>query len=170
MAKGKPGRPSAYRPEILAQVKKACEAGFTDRELAELLKVSEQTINTWKIEHPEFSLALKNGKDVPDERVERSLYHRATGYSFEAVKIFMPAGASEPVYAPYTEHVPPDTTAMIFWLKNRRPETWRDKRDVDVNHSGEITHRSAAISALDELLEDAARGRADSPRTDPLPN
>ena len=53
-------------------------------------------------------------------RVERSLYERANGYSYDAVKIFMPAGAKKPVYAPYIEHVPPDVTAAIFWLKNRR--------------------------------------------------
>ena len=56
----------------------------------------------------------------------RSLYHKAIGYSYDAVKIFMPAGATEPVYAPYREHVPPDTTACIFWLKNRRQQEWRD--------------------------------------------
>jgi hypothetical protein len=51
---------------------------------------------------------------------------RANGYSYDAVKIFMPAGAKKPVYAPYREHVPPDTTAAIFWLKNRDPAHWRD--------------------------------------------
>ena len=51
---------------------------------------------------------------------------RANGYTYDAVKIFMPAGAKKPVYAPYREHVPPDTTAAIFWLKNRDPAHWRD--------------------------------------------
>jgi hypothetical protein len=51
---------------------------------------------------------------------------RANGYSYDAVKIFMPAGAKKPVYAPYVEHVPPDVTAGIFWLKNRDPAHWRD--------------------------------------------
>ena len=55
-----------------------------------------------------------------------SLYERANGYTYDAVKIFMPAGAKKPVYAPYIEHVPPDTTACIFWLKNRDPARWRD--------------------------------------------
>lgn len=55
------------------------------------------------------------------------MYHKAVGYSYDTTKIFMPAGAKEPVYAPYREHVPPDTTACIFWLKNRRPAQWRDK-------------------------------------------
>jgi hypothetical protein len=51
--------------------------------------------------------------------VAEKLYHRACGYSREAVKIFMPAGAEAPIYAPYTEHYPPDTTAALRWLQNR---------------------------------------------------
>src|ERR1700719_3308547 len=53
-----------------------------------------------------------------------------SGYNYEAVKIFMPAGAKKPVYAPYVEHMPPDTTACIFWMKNRMPEKWRDVQNV----------------------------------------
>jgi hypothetical protein len=59
------------------------------------------------------------------------LYERANGYSYDAVKIFMPAGAKKPVYAPYVEHMPPDVTACIFWMKNRMPERWRDVQNVD---------------------------------------
>ena len=80
--------------------------------------------------------ATKKGKEVADDRVEDRLFHRAMGYSYDAVKIFMPAGADEPVYAPYVEHVPPDTGAAIFWLKNRRG--WRDK--VDTEHTGSVTY------------------------------
>jgi hypothetical protein len=61
-----------------------------------------------------------------DERVKRSLYMRAVGYSYDSVKIFMPAGAKKPIYAPYVEDVPPDVTASIFWMKNRDPAEWRD--------------------------------------------
>jgi hypothetical protein len=70
-------------------------------------------------------------KAEADSRVERSLYERANGYTYDAVKIFMPAGAKKPVYAPYREHVPPDTTAAIFWLKNRDPARWRDAWQVE---------------------------------------
>jgi hypothetical protein len=64
-------------------------------------------------------------------RVERSLYERAVGYSYEAVKIFMPANRSKPVYAKYIEHVPPDVTAGIFWMKNRDPQHWRDSQQLE---------------------------------------
>jgi hypothetical protein len=61
-----------------------------------------------------FAEALKIGKTEADDRVERSLYQRAVGCTYSAVKIFMPAGANKPVIVPYEEHVPPDVTAGIF--------------------------------------------------------
>ena len=64
-------------------------------------------------------------------RVERSLYERANGYSYDAVKIFMPAGAKEPVIVHYTEHCPPDVGAAFIWLKNRDPDRWRDVQNVE---------------------------------------
>jgi hypothetical protein len=90
--------------------------------------------------------ALKSGKEIPDSKVEHSLFERATGYNHEAVKIFMPAKSKSPIYAPYTEHYAPDPTSMIFWLKNRRPDRWRDK--VDLEHSGKIITQPADLSKL----------------------
>jgi len=80
---------------------------------------------------PDFLAALKVGKQEADERMQRSLYMRGVGYSYDAVKIFMPAGARKPIYAPYVEHVPPDPTSAIFWLKNRDPAHWRDAWQLD---------------------------------------
>ncbi|HEY1217101.1 MAG TPA: hypothetical protein VGE93_26030 [Bryobacteraceae bacterium] len=128
------GRPSSYKPEYAEQAVKLCQLGATDAELADFFKVTTVTIWRWQSAHVEFCNALKRGKEAADERVERSLYARATGYTHEAVKIFMPAGAKKPVYAPYQEHVPPDVTAQIFWLKNRRRDEWRDKQEHE--HTG----------------------------------
>jgi hypothetical protein len=64
-------------------------------------------------------------------RTSRSLYERANGYNCEAVKIFMPAGSKQTVVVHYVEHMPPDVTAGIFWLKNRDPENWRDVQNVN---------------------------------------
>lgn len=124
------GRPTAYKPEFAVQAVKLCELGATDVDLADFFGVDVRTVYRWKLNNPEFCQALKSGKEAADERVERSLYHKAVGYTHDAVKIFMPANAAAPVYAPYREHVPPDTTAGIFWLKNRRPDMWRDKTEV----------------------------------------
>src|SRR5690348_1824657 len=103
------GRPTVYKPEFVEQARKLCVLGATDVELADFFEVTVTTLNRWKSLYPEFCASIKSGKDVSDERVERSLYHKAVGYSHDAVKIFMPAGASEPVYAPYREQVAPDT-------------------------------------------------------------
>src|SRR5690606_38343155 len=124
--------------------------------------VSIRTVDSWKVAHAEFLQALKAGKDEADNRVERSLYQRATGYSYDAVKIFMPAGAKAPVYAEYREHCPPDTTACIFWLKNRRREQWRDKVDHEVAgpNGGAIPVATVDPSKLsDATLQELLRAR-----------
>lgn len=131
------GRPTDYRPEFVEQARARCAKGATNAELAEFFGVSLQTLHNWRGCHPEFVDALKVGKAEADDRVEQSLYARAMGYSFPAVKIFMPAGADAPVYAPYIEHIPPDATSMIFWLKNRRPAEWREKQEI--KHGGTVT-------------------------------
>jgi len=125
------GRPSDFKPEFIDQAKKACELGATDADLAEFFKVDVRTIYRWKHEHPDFCQALKHGKDVADQMVEQSLFRKATGYSHAATKIFQYEGA--PVTVDYTEHTPPDTTACIFWLKNRKPKEWRDR----IEHAGD---------------------------------
>src|SRR5215203_579552 len=114
-----------YNLEYAAQAEKACQAGFTDQELADLFGVSVSTINAWKTRHVDFLQALKRGKTEADDRVERALYHRAVGYSHEVEKPMVIDKAVRIVT--YTERMPPDTTACNFWLKNRNPEEWRDK-------------------------------------------
>lgn len=126
----KAGRPTDYRPEYVAQAVKLCELGATDIELADFFGVATSTLYLWKSKFPKFSEALKLGKDAADQRVERSLYAKATGYTFDSVKIMQNGG--EPVIIPYREHVAPDTTAAIFWLKNRRRDEWRDKIDHEL--------------------------------------
>jgi hypothetical protein len=118
------GRPSKYKPEYAVTAAKLCELGATDEDIAEAFNVTLRSIYRWKADYPEFCHALKVGKGKPDDRVERSLYLRAVGYSYDASKIAVYRG--RPVIVPYREHVPPDTTAAIFWLKNRRADEWRE--------------------------------------------
>lgn len=125
------GRPSEYRDDYARQAEKLCLLGATDQELADFFEVDVRTIYRWKHDHDGFCQAIKGGKDVADERVERSLYQRAVGYEQDEVKIFMPASASAPVYAPFRAKIAPDVTAAIFWLKNRRKDDWRDKQELD---------------------------------------
>lgn len=131
-------RPSSYRPEYVDLVMKLSRLGLTDDQMADVIGVARSTFAKWKGEHPEFSDALKQGKSIADANVADRLYQRAMGYSHPAVKILAVAvgnnGGSEVQEVPYVEHYPPDTTAAIFWLKNRRPDLWRDR--VQNEHSG----------------------------------
>ncbi len=124
------GRPSDYEPEFADQARKLCKLGATDVDLADFFQVSSRTIPRWAAAHDEFCQALKAGKESADDRVERSLYHKAVGYSFDALHFSSFQGAV--TETPYREHVPPDTTAGIFWLKNRRQKEWRDR----IEHTG----------------------------------
>ncbi len=128
------GRPSKFKPEFSEQARKLCLLGATDQEIADFFEVEVRTIYRWKAENNQFCQALKAGKAEADDRVERSLYQQAIGYEQDEVKIFMPANAEAPVYAPYRARIAPNVTAAIFWLKNRKKEDWRDK--LDHEHSG----------------------------------
>lgn len=142
------GRPTEYKPEYCVQVEKLCKLGATDKEIADFFEVTEQTINNWKSDFPEFFESIKKGKIVADAEIASSLYHRAKGYSHDAVKIFPSGGESDdgkgnkvkgPLIVPYVEHYPPDTVAAIFWLKNRQKDKWRDKQEVDVRTPEGVT-------------------------------
>jgi len=121
------GRPPKYQASFATQAGKLCALGATNADLADFFDVSIRTIERWSSEHDEFCRALKAAKEEADTKVERSLYERAVGYSFDSEKVFQYQG--EIVRAKTREHCPPDTTAQIFWLKNRQPEKWRDKQD-----------------------------------------
>ena len=133
-----------YKPEYAETAKAMCELGATDRDLAALFHVSIVSIWNWQAAHPEFFEALKRGKEAADERVERSLYMRAVGYSYESEKIFCNEGIVTRV--PYVEHVAPDPTSCIFWLKNRRASEWRDVHKIDHAHAHRLDLHGGAMT------------------------
>lgn len=163
------GRPTSYKPEFAEQATKLCQLGATDADLADFFKVNTTTIWRWRSAHEEFCNALKQGKETADSLVERSLYQRAMGYSFDTEKIFQFQG--EVIRAPVREHVPPDTTAAIFWLKNRRAEAWRDQSNINVRHD-HSTLSDAEIDARLEVIrrEEAAGGKAASKQASGKPH
>lgn len=128
------GRPSKYLPEYAEQAEKLCALGATDIEIADFFKVDVRTFYRWMAEHDKFCQSVKAAKEVADKRVVRSLYERATGYERDEVDIRVVNG--EIVETPIRKFYPPDPTSMIFWLKNRDKENWRDKQEVE--HSGKI--------------------------------
>ena len=122
IGKSKRGRPSAYRPEFVAQAERLCRLGATDEELGRAFAVDVRTIGNWKGEHADFFQALKAGRLDADAAVADSLYRKALSG---------------------------DVTACIFWLKNRRPDQWRDRRSVDAT----ITTKHSVEELSDAELE-----------------
>lgn len=124
------GRPTKYKKDYAEQARKLCLLGATDKKLAEFFEVTESTINKWKVDHKEFSESIKKGKEIADAEVASSLYHRALGYEHPEDDIRAVNG--EIVITPTMKRYAPDTTAAIFWLKNRKKAEWRDKQDHEV--------------------------------------
>lgn len=129
-------RPSKYKPEFAAQATKLCALGATDSQLADFFEVAVSTISLWKVEHPEFSEALKMAKGEADSKVEQSLYRRAMGYECDEVDIRVIDKAV--IQTPIRKVYPPDTTACIFWLKNRKSGEWRDKVEQELSGTVQI--------------------------------
>lgn len=130
------GRPTRYKEEFNEQAYKLCLLGYTDADIADFFKVTETTINNWKIAHPEFFESLKQGKVFADAKVADSLYNRALGYSHTDTKFATWEGKITDSIE-YTKHYAPDPTSAIFWLKNRQPKQWRDKQEIQIDDVSE---------------------------------
>ncbi len=130
----KVGRPSPYMGGYSSSFpdlgRKLALLGAKDAQMAAVFGVGEATLKRWKDEHPEFRSALSEGKEQADAGIAASLYHRAMGYEHPDTDIRVVNG--EIVQTRITKHYPPDTTACIFWLKNRQREQWRDKIETGV--------------------------------------
>lgn len=138
-----------HRIEMLAEARELGRAAATEFQIAQHFGVDTRTINQWAARDPEFAAAIRIGRDLADDMVERALYHKAMGYSYPSEKVFHSAETGV-VRVPIIEHVPPDTTSMIFWLKNRRRSEWTDQQNIRVD--GELTvkadPRALAIAML----------------------
>ena len=110
--------------------------GLSDEQLAEKMGICTSTFYAWKNKYPEISEALKEGKDVADRKVENALYKRACGFEYEEVTTERDEINGKMITKRVTKFYPPDPTSMIFWLKNRKPDEWRDKRETEVTGSG----------------------------------
>ncbi|MEP8883513.1 terminase [Enterobacter kobei] len=140
-------RPTKYQEAYAEQARKLCLLGYTDAELADFFEVSEATINNWKLEHPEFLESIKKGKDVADGDVASNLYHRAMGYTAKEKREEKTAEGFKEVDA--EKHIPGDVTAMIFWLKNRQKDKWREKQDVNhTSDDGSMTPKAPVYNVV----------------------
>ena len=124
--------------------------GLTDEQIAKNIGISKQTFYDWKKKYTDFSDSLKNGKEVIDRQVENALLKRAIGYEYEEISEKFEGGVLTERKVT-KKQVVPDTTAQIFWLKNRKPSVWRDKAQVDID--AEFSKVDELISAIDRVAK-----------------
>lgn len=132
------GRKSKYQEYVqpyLKRVEHLCRMGATEQEICQKLGVSVARFGEYKKEFQELRESLKKGRSDADDTVEAALFRRATGYTTEEVKTntYVDNNNNQRQFrVSVTKEIPPDTTAAIFWLKNRRPEKWRDRQELGI--------------------------------------
>ncbi|MED9903556.1 MAG: helix-turn-helix domain-containing protein [Lachnospiraceae bacterium] len=124
--------------ENLIKLEAWARDGLTDEQIASNMGITAKTLYEWKKKFCEICDALKRGKEVVDIQVENALLKRALGYEYNEISEKYEDGVLTERKVT-KKQVVPDTTAQIFWLKNRKPEEWRDKREVDTNVEGGVT-------------------------------
>ena len=141
--------------EGLLKIQGWARDGLTEEQIAHNMGIAVSTLGNWKKSHLEILEALKKGKEVVDIQVENALLKRALGYEFvEVTKELTETGLI--VTKKVTKQQAPDTTAAIFWLKNRKPNEWRDNRETQI--SGNIGVRNPMQNLTEEELRRLANG------------
>ncbi len=125
MAKGK--YQEWLEPDGLLKIEGWARDGLTDEQIAVNIGIGYSTLQTWKSKYQDIQDSIKKGKEVVDRQVENALLKRALGYRYDEITL---EGGIETKRV--TKEVVPDTTAQIFWLKNRKPDQWRDKKDLNL--------------------------------------
>lgn len=156
---GKKTRISKYETHVvpkMEQIKHWCREGLTDEEISQRLGISSRSLINYKSSYPELTQAMIEGKAVADYRVEDALYKRALGYQIDETtrerKFNKDTGQHETVITKIiTKEVAADPTSMIWWLKNRRPDKWKDKQEISIDGKLDVETKYAHLS--DEELE-----------------
>lgn len=131
--------------EKLSLIESWARDGLNDEQIAEKLRISKDTFYRYKKEHSDFSDSLKKGKEIVDYEVENALLKRALGYEYTEITREERYNRDTQEYEMVVtkeviKQVSPDTTAQIFWLKNRKPKEWREKHEIE--HSGTISYEN----------------------------
>lgn len=163
MAKGK--YQEWLEPEKLILIEGWARDGLTDVQIAEKIGISKQTFYDWKKKYADFSDSLKKGKEVVDRQVENALLKRALGYRYKETTRELvtdkETGVCDLVVTKVVEkEVVPDTTAQIYWLKNRKPEQWRDKRVVDDSSPEKSAELIRNMQTIADILQHPASNRS----------
>ena len=144
-------------PEGLLKIEGWARDGLTDEQIAQNIGIARSTLSDWKNKCKDISDALKKGKEVVDLQVENALLKRALGYSYEEMtkelcKNIENGKQEMRITKVVKKEVLPDTTAQIFWLKNRKPEAWRDKQNLEV--SGLDKEKSKLDAIIQQMCGD----------------
>ncbi len=140
--------------------------GLTDEQIARNCGVSRSTLNVWREKYKDISDTLKRGREVADREVENALYKSAIGHKETVKKVFRVK--DELVEAEEEIYIPPNVTAQIFWLKNRKRDVWRDKIEQSLEISGDDTGISLLAPVIDveaeetEIAEDSMAAAAEA--------
>ena len=137
-------KPVRYEDVDFNALKELAQAGYTERQIALALDLTQSSITRWKQRYPEFKDLLQIWKLDADRQVERSLFERATGYVHDEERIYHDKDGKV-TRVTVERHYPPDVKACIFWLKNRQKDLWKDKQEIE--HSGDGDFAAAIISA-----------------------
>jgi hypothetical protein len=125
--------------------------GLTEPQICQNMGIGISTLTEWKTKFPAIAASIKKGREPVDIQVENALLRRALGYDYEETITEVEdlgGGKTKKHVRKVTKHVPADTTAQIFWLKNRKPKQWREKMEAAVNVDVED------LSPLVELLKE----------------
>ena len=133
--------------------------GLTDEQIAKNIGIATSTFYEWKKKELEFSEALKKGKEVIDFQVENALLKKALGYTITIKEEKLDRDGCVHTLEKDV-HIPPDTTAQIFWLKNRKKEQWREKVEV-VKTDEDLQNINKNISNIANLLNNPKPNRSD---------
>lgn len=125
--------------------------GLTDKQIAENAGIGARTLGEWKVKFPQIRQALKKGKEISDIHVENALFKKACGYRTTEISYKADENGKLIPVSAVEKDVPPDTTAQIYWLKNRRPDLWRERRkevDADAQSGGVVVLPEVVAEAI----------------------
>lgn len=140
--------------EGLIKIEGWARDGLIDKQIAQNIGVSERTFTDWKKKFSSISSALKKGKEVVDRQVENALFKSAIGYEYTEVTEELTENGME-ITKKVTKQVAPNPTAAIFWLKNRKPDEWRDRKETQI--SGEMSVSNPFTNLSEEELRRLAK-------------
>lgn len=140
--------------EGLTLIKGWAKDGLTDEQIATNIGITTTTLYDWKKKYADFSDALKKGKETSDYEVENALFKSATGYEYEERKEVQEVvdGVMRKKVEITRKQVPPNATSAIFWLKNRKPDKWRNKQAIEISKlQAEIKKLEAETAKIESL-------------------